>query len=126
MKAFDYAHAREKILITTALLGTVSFAAADSLGLSGTYNKGFYRADGESVDVDGSFGVSLSYTYDLDAMSAIRADLELLPNLYGSEKLGFGGEFTYLRSVMTSGEADVYFGAAWASTPCPTAPPATA
>jgi len=100
----------KKILITTALLGTVSFAAADSLGLSGTYNKGFYRADGESVEVDGSFGVSLSYTYDLDAVSAVRADLELLPNLYESGKLGFGGEFTYLRSVMTSGEADVYFG----------------
>ncbi|WP_189070754.1 hypothetical protein [Deinococcus radiotolerans] len=100
----------KNVLIVTALLGSLSFAAADSLGLSGTYNKGFYKADGESVDFDSSFGVGLSYTYDLDAVSAVRAELELLPNLYGSDKLGFGGEFTYLRSVMTSGAADVYLG----------------
>ncbi|WP_189073785.1 hypothetical protein [Deinococcus sedimenti] len=100
----------KNLLIATALLGSASFAAADSLGLSGTYNKGFYKADGDSIESDGSFGVGLSYTYDLDAVSAVRAELELLPNLYDSEKLGFGGEFTYLRSVMTTGEADVYLG----------------
>lgn len=100
----------KNVLIATALLGSVSFAAADSLGLSGSFNKGFYRNSGESVEFDGSFGVGLSYTYDIDAVSAVRGELELLPNLYGSQKFGFGGEFTYLRSVMTSGDADVYVG----------------
>lgn len=100
----------KKFLIATALLSCVSLAAADSLGLSGSYNKGFYRADGEALEVDGAFGVGLSYTYDIDAVSAVRTELDLLPNLYGSDKLGFGGEFTYLRSVFSSGDADVYLG----------------
>ncbi|WP_155298536.1 hypothetical protein [Deinococcus kurensis] len=97
-------------LIATALLSAASLAAADSLGLSGSYTKGFYRAGGESLDFDGAFGVGLSYTYDLDSVSAVRTQLELFPNLYGSDKLGFGGEFTYLRSVTSTGGADVYVG----------------
>ena len=100
---------KKSILILLAL-STVSTAAADSLGLSGAFQKGFYRADGEAVDVDGSAAIGVSYTYDLDSVSSVRAELELLPNLYGSEKLGFGGEFTYLRSVFNDGAANVYVG----------------
>ncbi len=91
-------------------LSTVSTAAADSLGLSGAYLKGFYRVDGKNTDVDGSAAIGLSYTYDIGSASAVRAELELLPNLYETKKLGFGGEFTYLRSVMTSDMTDVYLG----------------
>lgn len=100
----------KKSLLTLLALTTVSTAAADSLGLSGAFQKGFYRAEGESVEFDGSAAIGVSYTYDLDSVSSVRAELELLPNLYGSDKLGFGGEFTYLRSVFNDGMANVYVG----------------
>lgn len=102
----------KKLTLMLTLLSTLSFAAADSLGLSGGYTKSFYSPDGESADLDGSAVIGVQYSYSVDELSTVRAGVELFPNLYGSGKLGFGGEVAYLRTVSSGGAAgaDVYVG----------------
>lgn len=106
----------KRVLIAAALLGSVSSAAADSLGLSGSGNASVYQSGGQSVTAAPSFGVGAHYLLDLDRAATLRIEAELLPNLYGLGRLGFGGEVAYLRTVLSDPLSQTYVGGGMGST----------
>lgn len=98
-------------ILMLGLLASVSTAAADSVGINGGYYKGFYRANGQSVDTGGSAAIGVQYSYNFTGTSALRAQVEVFPNLYDSNRLGFGGELAYLYGIPVAEAANVYVGA---------------
>lgn len=113
---FGYGGRMKKAFIAALTLSTaLSTASADSFGIRAGYLQPWYTYQGEALSLDGSFSVGLQYTYSLDALSSVRAALDLTPNLHGLDLMGFGGELAYLvkfpGAVSTYNDINLYAGA---------------